>query len=191
MTRKPPKPKRCQVCREKFQPARPMMKACGPVCALALVKATQEKKRQQDDRKATRAAKERVKTRGEWAREAQAEINRYVRLRDRHKGCVSCAKGPSWDGQWHCSHFRSVGAAPELRFNLWNMHKGCSICNNHLSGNIQGYRPELVRRIGLERVEWLEGSHEPGRYTIDYLRRLKSVFSRRSRLIERSTWRRQ
>ncbi len=83
-------------------------------------------------------------------REAQAAFNSWVRLRDAALGCVSCDKPATWAGQWHASHFRSVGSSPEHRFNPLNVHRACSVCNNHLSGNILGYQPELIRRIGAE-----------------------------------------
>ncbi|MNR34994.1 Bacteriophage Lambda NinG protein [compost metagenome] len=96
-------------------------------------------------------------------------------------GCVSCDRGPEWDGQFHASHFRSVGACSALRFEPLNIHKACSICNNHLSGNILGFRPELIRRIGLEKVEWLEAQHEPRRWTIEELQEIKATYRARVR----------
>ncbi|MDG6786005.1 recombination protein NinG, partial [Glaesserella parasuis] len=56
---------------------------------------------------------------------------------------------------------------PELRFNEDNVHKQCSACNNHLSGNITEYRINLVRKIGVERVEALESYHPPVKWSIE------------------------
>ena len=122
--------------------------------------------------------------RAEHAKEAQTVINRYVRLRDAHLGCISCDKPASWGGQWHCSHFRSVGAAAHLRFNLLNMNKSCSACNNFLSGNIAGYRPKLIEKIGQARVDWLECNQDIVRHDIPYLKRIKAVFTKKVRRIE-------
>ncbi|MNN92311.1 Bacteriophage Lambda NinG protein [compost metagenome] len=36
------------------------------------------------------------------------------------------------------------------------------------------YRIELVKRIGTERVEWLEGPHQAQRYTIEDLKAIKA-----------------
>ena len=184
---KPPRPKKCRVCREAFTPRKALQVVCSPSCALLHAKRQGEKERKalaQIERKAIREAKERIKPRAAYMKEAQAVINRYVRLRDAHLGCVSCERPATWQGQWHASHFRSRGAAPHLRFNLHNIHKACSICNNHLSGNIMGYRPELVRRIGEERVAMLEASQERAGFTIDYLKRLKRVFAKKCRQLE-------
>lgn len=182
------KAKTCSVCKTEFTPSRPLQKVCGPVCALAHAKAKESRQRkaiEKVERREIRAAKERIKSRAEYLKEAQAVMNRYVRLRDAHLGCVSCDKPATWPGQWHCSHFRSVGAAPHIRFNLWNMHKACSICNNHLSGNIAEYLPRLIERIGAERVEALQCDSRIVRYDIPYLKRLKAVFSKKCRRLEK------
>lgn len=187
MTSKPPRPKKCRVCRETYTPRQALQIVCSPSCALLHAKQKGEKERKalaKIERKAIREAKERVKSRSEYMKEAQAAINRYVRLRDAHLGCVSCDRPSTWQGQWHASHYRSRGAAPHLRFNLHNIHKACSICNNHLSGNIMGYRPELVRRIGAQGVEALEASQVRADFTIDYLKRLKRVFAEKARRLE-------
>lgn len=186
---KPRKPKTCanEECRASFAPQRLGQKVCSPACGLATkdVNADKARKALADvGRKELRAAKERVKPKGQYMREAQAVINRYVRLRDAHLGCISCSKPASWGGQWHCSHFRSVGAAAHLRFNLWNMNKSCSACNNFLSGNIAGYRPKLIEKIGQDKVDWLESSQALVRHDIPYLKRLKAIFSKKVKRIE-------
>ena len=116
-------------------------------------------------------------------RETQAVFNSWVRARDADLGCVSCDRPASWNGQWHASHFRSVGSSPEHRFNPDNVHKSCSICNNHLSGNILGYRPELERRIGIEAVEALIGPCEPKRYTIEDLQAIKAEYREKLKVL--------
>lgn len=187
---KHPRPKKCavQTCRASFVPRASFQTWCSPDCGVALARAKAEKKRKsmaQVERREIKVRKERLKSRADYAKEAQAAINRYVRLRDAHLGCVSCNKPATWQGQWHCSHFRSVGAAPHLRFNLWNMNKSCSACNNFLSGNIMAYRPALIRKIGQEKVDWLECNNDMARHDIPYLKRLKSIFTRKARRIEK------
>jgi len=186
---KPRKPRECinEECRALFSPQRLGQKVCSPACGLATkdVNADKARKALADvGRKELQAAKERIKSKAQYMREAQVVINRYVRLRDAHLGCISCGKPASWPGQWHCSHFRSVGAAPHLRFNLWNMNRSCSICNNHLSGNIGAYKPALIEKIGQAKVEWLESHHARAGHDIEYLKRLKRIFSKKCRRIE-------
>lgn len=187
--RKPAKPKKCRIttCRALFMPSRMGQAVCSPGCAMldAPRHAPKAKKALADiERKDIKVRKDKLKTRADHAKEAQAVINRYVRLRDSHLGCISCDKPASWGGQWHCSHFRSVGAAAHLRFNLWNMNKSCSQCNSHLSGNIMVYRPRLVEKIGAEKVAWLECNQDLVRHEIPYLKRLKAVFTKKVKRIE-------
>jgi len=137
------------------------------------------------DAQETRARRMALKSRAEHAREAQAAINRYCRLRDAACGCVSCDKPASWDGQWHGSHFRSVGAASAVRFNLWNIHKACSICNNWKSGNLSEYEPRLRARIGDEKVDWLRTQNQHVHYSVEYLQRLKRIFTKKANRLEK------
>ena len=187
--RKPAKPKKCRVatCRASFVPARIGQAVCSPACAMIDAPRHEPKARKalaDIERRDIKVRKEKLKIRADHAKEAQAVINRYVRLRDAHLGCISCDKPANWGGQWHCSHFRSVGAAAHLRFNLWNMNKSCSQCNAHLSGNIMGYRPRLVAKIGQEKVDWLECNQDLVRHEIPYLKRLKAVFAKKCRRLE-------
>lgn len=176
------------ACRSEFTPAfSTTQKVCKWQCGLAIKDQNHDKARKaiaSQERVEHRVAKEKVKTRSKWLSETQAVINRYVRLRDYHLGCISCEKPASWPGQWHCSHFRSVGAAPHLRFNLWNMNRSCSICNNHLSGNIGAYKPALIEKIGQDKVDWLESNHARAGHDIEYLKRLKRIFSKKCRILE-------
>lgn len=183
------KQKDCKACGEKFRPSLSTQKACSVKCALDLAKQpggqkVARKAIAQRERREIQVRKEKLKSRADYAREAQAAINRYVRLRDAHLGCISCDKPASWQGQWHCSHFRSVGAAPHLRFNLWNMNKSCSACNNFLSGNIMAYRPSLIEKIGQDKVDWLECNQSSPRHDIPYFKRLKAVFTKKARRLE-------
>ena len=180
--------KKCRVCPTRFTPSRPLQVACCPDCAQALARRNREKAEKRAatiERQKTRAALEALKSRADWLREAQAAVNRYVRLRDRKKGCISCDRPATWDGQWHASHFRSVGAASAVRFNLWNIHKACSVCNHHLSGNLAAYRPRLVALIGQKRVDWLDSQNQVVRHDIEYLKKIKRVFSKRANRIAR------
>lgn len=188
---KPPRAKKCRVetCGASFVPSRLGQAVCSPACAILDAPKNQDKARKalaDVGRKELRAAKERVKPKGQYMREAQAEFNAWVRLRDAALGCVSCDKPATWPGQWHASHLRSVGSSPEHRFNPLNVHKACSICNNHLSGNILGFMPELIRRIGAEAVEALLGPSEPKRYTIEDLKAITAEYRAKTRELKRA-----
>jgi hypothetical protein len=103
-----------------------------------------------------------VKPLSYWMKRAQAAFNAWVRARDEGHPCISC--GRHHQGQYHAGHYRPAGSNPELRFEPDNCHLQCMPCNSHLSGNLTAYRPALISKIGLARVEWLEGPQEPKRY---------------------------
>ncbi len=174
-----PRKRKCKHCGDQYQPFNSMQKACSVPCAAALGKAAKERK----DRQRTAEAKKRLKSRSDWLREAQAAFNKWIRLRDHTLPCVSC--GRHHKGQYHAGHYRTVGANPELRFEPLNCHKQCAPCNNHKSGDIVNYRINLVQRIGQDLVEWLEGPHDPRKYTIDEIKEIKAEYTQKSRELEK------
>jgi len=187
-------PTRCKHCRVKFTAEERGLRihqACIEPWMLAFQEkqkrkaVAEHKARLKVERAVDRRKREEQKPRAKWLAECQVIVNKIVRLRDRHLPCCSCDRQASWDGQWHASHFRSVGAASALRFNLLNIHKGCSICNHHLSGNIAGYTPRLIEKIGQERVDWLYTQNQLANYSIDYLARFKAVMGKKLRRLEK------
>lgn len=163
-----------------------MQKACGLECAIALAMIARNKAhllREKIERDAVRALREKIKSRSDWMREAQTAFNAWIRARDEGKPCISCGRHHA--GQIHAGHYRTRKAAPELRFHPDNVHAQCQPCNMHLSGNIIEYRIRLIERIGVGRVEWLEGPHAPARYTIDELREIKQGFATWARELRR------
>ena len=189
--RKQPKPKKCRVatCRASFVPARLSQAVCSPACAILDAQKNQEKARKaidQRERREIKVRKEKLKSRAEHLREAQAAVNEYVRLRDAHLPCISCDSMPSDNNlitgsRWDAGHYRSVGACPELRFEPLNIHRQCVKCNRNLSGNAVEYRIRLVHRIGAETVAWLEGPHEPRKYTVEEIKDIKAHYRALSR----------
>ena len=178
--------KKCKVCRAPFEPRLPMAQVCSIDCARSLavsVRGKAEKQAAIKQRKADRERKEKLKSRSELAREAQQAFNQWVRLRDADKPCISC--GRRHEGQYHAGHYLSVGARPELRYEPLNVWKQCAPCNTHLSGNAVLFRQALVREIGLDRVEWLDGPHPAKKYTADELRAIKAEYTAKARELKR------
>ena len=178
MTQKPLKPRKCKCgCGASFTPRNSLQIAATPGCALNIARKkreTGERQAAKAVRKATREAKERLKTRSDWMREAQAAVNSFVRERDKDLPCISC--GRHHNGQYHAGHYLSRGAHPELALEPRNIHKQCAPCNNHLSGNQINFRKGLIARHGVEIVDWLEGPHDPKRYAIDELKAIRDEF---------------
>jgi len=170
MITKPIKDKTCKICKVKFTPTRPLQSVCSPNCAYTHAKVVRVK----TERKETREAKVRLKSKSEWLKEAQTVFNQFIRLRDKDLPCISCQRFHT--GQYHAGHYLTTGAHPELRFDEINVHKQCSACNNYLSGNIVEYRINLIIKIGLDAVNYLESKHQPKHYTIEDIKTLKAIY---------------
>ena len=171
---KPPRKKKCKSCGEKFAAIRPLQSVCGPSCAFNLVVAKRLADAEKSRRAVKKSALEKIKTRGDYLKECQQAFNAWIRERDYAEPCISC--GRHHVGKYDAGHYRTVGAHPELRFHPDNCHKQCVPCNNHLSGNIVEYRKGLLAKIGQERLDWLEGKHEPVKYVIDEIKEMTKQF---------------
>lgn len=166
----------CKVCDRAFLRFRTTQAVCGPTCARKSVKA--DKKAEKESTRARRLA---IKPRSKWMAEAQASFNAWVRARDEAAGlpCISC--GRHHQGSHDAGHYLTTGARPELRFHEQNVWRQCVPCNRHLHGNLILYRVELVKRIGLEAVEKLEGPHPPAKWSVDDLRIIKDTYRVKAR----------
>src|SRR6476661_7562783 len=87
---------------------------------------------------------------------AQRVFNSYIRARDAGLPCICCGSMNTA----HAGHYLSQGHHSALRFNEENVNLCCVKCNTYLGGNLINYRRGLVKKIGAERVEFLEGSAE-------------------------------
>lgn len=190
------KPKKCKApgCGQRFKPMLSTQKVCSPACALAMAK---DPKLQKVAAKAITKQKrqdlqerlEKLKTKGEHLREAQASFNAYIRERDRLAGyaCISSGRPLDWNGNAvDAGHYRSTGAAPHLRFDENNCHAQSKHDNRYLSGNVAEYRLGLIHRIGLAAVEALEADQAPRRYTIEDLQAIKVLYRQKLRDLKRA-----
>lgn len=208
-----PSRRKCKVCGEYFVPKFHDIRIrwCCPEHGTILAMEEREKekvkaaaKRIKEQKEAEKAGRKRrqekresLKSKSQWDKEAQSAFNRYIRIRDEGKECVSCGNPLLGKSNYltgsaiDASHYRSRGAASHLKFNVFNVHSACTRCNRQLSGNAVEYRIRLIERIGLERVERLESDNEPRRFDIPYLQRIKSIFTRKARALEKRRGRRQ
>lgn len=204
--RKPAR-RKCKVCGEKFTPQYDNIRWCcpahGAIYALELrakqkvkeaakrIKAQKETEKEGRQRRQERRIA--LKTKSQWRVEAQAAFNRYVRLRDAGKPCISCGRAPEQKhgGTMDCGHYRSRGAAMHLAFNLHNTADQCVFCNRNMSGAQKAFELGLIERIGAEKVEALNKDNTTRRFDIPYLQRIKSIFTRKARALEKRRARQQ
>ena len=177
------KSKKCRHCCLMFTPWNSLQVCCTPKCAISYTHSNQDKKvasainkQRKSDRQALRARKTALKSKSDWLREAQTACNAYIREKDKNEPCISCGT-TNPNIQYCAGHFKTRGGHPELRFHPFNIHRQCNKnCNLHLSGNIAEYRPRLIKKIGIENVEWLEGKHEAQHLTIEDIKEVKAYY---------------
>ena len=188
-----PHNKKCRntACRQSFRvetPNEARATWCSTDCALAIVAAKRVKAKAEKDKREraeNRAAKEKVKRKSDHAQDTQDAINAWVRERDYFEPCISCRT--TANVQYAAGHYRTVGACPELRFEPLNIHKQCNWnCNQNKSGNLVEYRINLVKKIGAENVEWLEGPHPAKHYTVDELKALGKHYRALTRQLQKA-----
>jgi hypothetical protein len=172
------KPKICRApgCEVQFTPTHSTtQKVCSPLCAIELDKHKKKTKREKE----TRALKKEMneKDRNWQLKQTQIVFNKFIRLRDHDQPCISCERLTG--AKMNAGHYRSVGAASQLRFNEDNVHRQCEHCNCHKSGNQIEYRIHLVAKIGCERVEALESDNVPHKWEIDELVALRAHYKQK------------
>lgn len=175
------KTKKCRICKCQFAPRRPMQPVCDDfACKVAYaeqVAAKAKRKREKIERAADKEKREALKSLSDHIKETQVIVNRYIRERDRDEPCISC--GRFHGGQWHAGHYLPTSARPELRFDPLNIHKQCQPCNTMKHGNSIPYRINLVDKIGIKAVAWLEGPHEAARYRVEDLKAIQAEFKQK------------
>ncbi len=191
--------KTCRVCPTQFRPMSSTQVVCSPGCAQEYVRRREERKAQREAREEKRARRARLKElepRRKVLARAQSAFNAFIRERDRDKPCISCGvlnPPERHGGAWDAGHYRTRGAAPELRFEELNCHRQCKSCNTgdkHNSGKAEtvriAYRRNLIERIGRDAVEWLEGPHPPKHYTVEELEAIAKKYRAKARELRRA-----
>lgn len=180
------KKKKCKECQKLFVPTRELQPCCSYECEVKHIDsnlnnlvAHGKSIRQKETNKIKKEFRENNKSILKDL--AQTVVNKYIRLRDKDKPCISCGYIGN-ERKWNAGHFRPQGGNQQLRFNLLNLHKQCEQCNSYKSGNLVPYRENLIKKIGLDRVEQIEANHERGNYTVEYLQRLIKVFRKKIKL---------
>ena len=167
--------RKCVVCKDKFTPQNDTQIVCNPACAVEYMKRQRSKEWKQQKKE----IKQKLETKSEVLKAAQIVFNTYIRLRDKNKNCISCDK-KLIGNDVNASHFFSVGAYPNLRFNEDNVHSSCIRCNKELHGNIKEYDLRLPNRIGIESYnKLLEDRNKPLKLTLDDVKELIAIYKQK------------
>ncbi|EPF2606984.1 TPA: recombination protein NinG [Yersinia enterocolitica] len=188
MINKLPSHRNCKVCKTRFKPETVYQWWCNEEHRIEYAVLVMKDKRSRDqaselkrrrekereEKKELKVRKINAKPKTYWIKQAQQAVNAFVRARDSSLPCVSC--GTHSAAQWDAGHYRTTAAAPQFRFDPRQIHKQCSVCNQHKSGNIVPYRVELIKRIGIETVEAIENNHERRSYTVEELKGIRDYY---------------
>jgi hypothetical protein len=164
-----PRTKQCSMCSKPFTPARPLQSVCSPRCAAKIGKVKRAKEKNAE--KLRRAALETIP---ELKKEAQRWFNKFIRLRDRDKGCYVDA-----------GHVRSRGSADHLRYREDNCFGECKSCNSSWGATQEQKEAGAVRRIGQERWDAVRLDNSTVKWTKDGLRELIATYKAKCRELER------
>jgi len=171
--------RKCKQCGDKKKACEgvqtPISWFCSTKCGFEYSQALQQKMRDKQiakqkkekseldkkDRAKHKERKKEVKPLKYWQDKLQKLVNQYVvHIRDAGKPCCTCGTDAP-DIKYDAGHYRTRGSAPELRYELTNIHKQCSInCNVHGSGMRLEYQGFITHNYGEKHLEWLNGKHE-------------------------------
>jgi len=166
--------KSCKKCGESFTPFSTLDKHCY-VC----------KKTEQAMKNLAKIKKEKVKkqkedllTTSDYLKMAQQVFNKWVRLRDKDQGCISC--GGKLGSKYDAGHFWSAGGHSSVRFHPDNVHAQCVACNQHKHGNLIAYRDGLINKIGNDGYFFLETlCHDTKKWDKEELKELIKIYKKK------------
>lgn len=199
-----PKLRTCAAagCRERFVPRGDKHRACSGDCSQKVVEQDKSKAARieakrvaalaAEDKRTTRTKLEAMKPLKELKAEAQAEFNRYIRLRDRiaRHGCICCGAPLDWNsgmpgGAVDAGHFMSRGSSPELAFDERNVSAQRKSCNRPGGTTREKFRAGMVARWGEAVVVDLEGPHAQPHLKHDDYRQIRDTYKLKARALEK------
>ena len=91
------------------------------------------------------------KTLSKLKNDLQVIFNKYIRLRDSDKPCISCGKY----NRLQAGHYFSVKNYDAFRFDERNVHGECAGCNCFDESHLIGYTNNIKNRLSEEDLESL------------------------------------
>lgn len=173
---------KCKVCGNKFQLFNSLRPYCSYDCGAKYATLLIENKRKKESKEMISKMKENLLKFSDYIKLFQITFNTFIRLRDKDLPCISCGRFDV--EEFHCGHY-IPSTFQYHRFNEFNCNKQCSQCNTHLRGNLIAYRINLIKKIGLKEVEYLEDSrHMMLELTIPEIKELISVYKSKIKLLK-------
>ena len=143
------KEKKCAICGEKFYPYKSIQKVCSMQCSIE----HQNKKIKEKSKRESTKEIPNTLTHPQWILKLETVFNKWIRLRDLKKGCISCSK-PLINRTYDAGHFISK-VYSFLRFSELNVHGQCVTCNRFKGSNQTGYKKGIENRLTPEQIKYL------------------------------------
>ncbi len=179
------KTKKCKHCKQPFaiNPKFPLQYICNYLCAIARNEELKKKKEAKESKEKTKVMRIGLLTHSDYLKMLQVVFNSFIRLRDKDLPCITCSTQKNIE--YAAGHFYPT-TYQYLRFNEDNVHKQCNkACNMMLRGNLLEYRPALIKKIGIERVEALDNTrHLELRLSIPEIKELIIIYKQKLKQLQ-------
>jgi len=165
------KQRKCKYCGEKYTPKYLSTEPCVKYeCRIKHLEANTAKINKANKAK----ARDDIKSYAQRLGEAKKVFQKWIRMRDKDKPCISCGSVSStvWDG----GHYKKAEIYSGVIFHENNVHLQCGKCNRFLGGNELNYRDGLIAKIGEQAVielEKLADTTRMKRYTNEEFEQIK------------------
>lgn len=146
---KPPKPKKCKVCGNEFNPFKSTERVCSMQCALSGAKVVV---RGQNKAAVDKVVKELKAKNTDWREKLQVKLQEIARLIDYGQPCLAKGNKPK---QTHGGHIWSKGAHSNIALNLHNIHRQ-SAQSNHFQSDDRLMHQGVIREYGQEYYDKLQ-----------------------------------
>lgn len=113
-------------------------------------------------------------------KKAQNQFNKFIRLRDSGKGCISCDK--PLINKFDAGHYFSSGGHKATTFDERNCHGQCVHCNRYLHGNLLNYQIGIVKRIGDELFDLNKLSQNLKKFSKDEVKEILKKYKEKCKL---------
>lgn len=181
-------------------PNQPWVNWCSPECGTEIAIIKHKKNRENQRKSAEKLQKRKIKAEKKKdadrkrkfydadlkVRKAAARLacHRYIKARDKGLPCICCNR--PLDGKIDAGHYLESGNNPLIRYNEDNIHSQSVYCNQYQGGDSDDYRGNLIKKIGIERVEKLE-RHKGGtlKRTCDDYRAIEKYYKNKLEELKR------
>jgi hypothetical protein len=108
-------------------------------------------------------------------RATKEACHEYIRLRDKDDLCICCSE-PLGD-DFEAGHFWESGNFSFIRYHEDNIHGQRKHCNMFKGGDSGFYRENLINKIGVDRVNWLDDNRSKSvKMTADDYREIEAYY---------------